>query len=239
MQSIILAGGRGTRLAPITDVVPKCLVEIKGRPMLEWILEKIIAAGINEVNLIVGYKREMIEEHFGPEFEGVKINYFLQKEQLGTAHAVSLCERHMKGDFLLANGDVIIGTREYEKLTRARTKRPCGIVLARKVSDPSRFGVLKVSGAEVVDIIEKPRPGKEPGNIVSTGTYMLGKDIFGSVRQTSPSKRNEFEIVDSLLNYIATGKSIEYRMCKGPIVDISSFEDLVAANNLPEKEFPQ
>src|SRR3989338_878060 len=118
MQAVVLCAGSGIRLRPITDVIPKCMVEVKGKPLAERVLTHLIKAGIEEIHMVVGHKREVIEDHFGPEFNGIKLNYFVEQEPKGTAHAVSLVSDYIKGEFLIANADVLASKNDYRELVR-------------------------------------------------------------------------------------------------------------------------
>ena len=239
MKAVVIAAGKGVRLRPITDQVPKCLAEIKGKPILEHVLGGLVKAGIEEVHLVVGYKRELIEDHFGPEFNGVKLNYFVQEKPMGTAHAVSLTEKYIDGKFLITNGDVITGTINYKKLIETdEFEKADGFILARKVNDPWRYGVLQTEGMRVLNIIEKPKPGEEPSNLVNAGIYRIRKDFFNAIKETPKSVRGEFELTDSLKKYMETGKNIEIKMCEGSCIDIGSKEDLERADAMMDELFP-
>jgi len=239
MQSVILAAGRGIRLKPITDEIPKCMVGIKGVPLLEILMQKLANSGIGDFNLVVGYKKEIIEEHFGNEFEGIKIKYFVQSEPKGTAHALSLVEKHINEKFLLTNSDVIVPENNYKKMLETdEFEKLDALALSRKVNDPWRYGVLKTEQKKIIDIIEKPSPGNEPSNLVSTGIYRFKKDIFESIKEIKLSQRGEYELVDAVKNYITKGKIVESLLCEGECLDIGTIEDLEKANEI-ESEFPE
>lgn len=239
MQAVIIAAGRGVRLRPITEKIPKCMVGIKDKPLLEHIIGKLSRAGITDALLVVGYKREIIEDHFGLECEGVKLSYFVQKEARGTAHALSLVEGYVTGKFLLTNSDVLTETLNYRILAQGEgTEGADAIIMARQVHDPWRYGVLKTEGPKVVDIVEKPLPGEEPGNLVNAGIYLFGKDFFQHVKKTPLSIRGEYEIIDPIRSYIAARKNVEYREIEGTCIDIEHMHDLEAADEMDEEEFP-
>mgnify|MGYP001222866437 CR=1 FL=1 len=239
MKAVVIAAGKGVRLRPITDHIPKCLAEVKGKPILEHVLERIIKAGIEEVHLVVGYKKDLIEDHFGPEFNGVKLNYFVQEEPKGTAHAVSLTEKYIDDKFLITNADVIISTTNYRKLIETdEFEKADGFIVARKVNDPWRYGVLKTDGMKLLNIIEKPKPGEEPSNLVNAGIYRVRKEFFEAINQTPKSVRGEYEIVDSLKIFMKSGKHIETKMCEGSCIDIGSKEDLERADSMMDSIFP-
>ena len=228
------------RLKPVTDKIPKCLVEVKGKPLLERVFSNLAEAGVTEFNLVVGYKREIIEDHFGPEFNGIKINYFVQQEQLGTAHAVSLVNDFITGGFLIANADVLAHPKDYRRIARIDAGEDfSGLMLARKVEEPWRFGVLKAKGNTVVDIVEKPNPGKEPSSIINAGVYRFEKGFLDFVLRTELSPRGEYEIVDAIRDYIASGKRVDYVLCEESCIDIAGMQDLRDANAMEDAVFPK
>ncbi len=240
MQAIVLAGGRGVRLKPITDRIPKCMVALKGKPLLEHVLGNIISGGITEVNLVVGYRKEIIEDHFGPEFNGVKINYFVQTEPKGTAHAVSLLKDYIKDKFFITNADVLATTKDYRRIIRVDEGESFnGFVLARKDNEPWKYGVLKTTGNRIDYIVEKPNPDKEPSNLINAGIYRFDMDFMDSVMTTPLSQRGEYEIVDSIRNYITSGKNVNYVLCEEKCIDISDINDLRLANQLDDAMFPK
>jgi bifunctional UDP-N-acetylglucosamine pyrophosphorylase/glucosamine-1-phosphate N-acetyltransferase len=238
MQAVIFAAGKGVRLKPITDIIPKCMVKIKGKPLMEWILDTITSLGIEEIYLIVGYKKEIIENYFGQEYKGAKINYIVQKEQMGTAHALSLAEKFAKKTFLVINSDVLIGKNDMKKAIETdEFDQADAIILGKKVTNPWRFGVLKTEGNKIIDIVEKPKIGEEPSNLINSGIYRFDPDIFKAIKETNKSIRGEFELVESIKKYIAKGKNVEYRMIEGMFIHISDIEDLKKANSIPDDEF--
>lgn len=235
-----MAGGIGARLRPVTDTIPKCLVKVKGRPFLEWVFDVLINSKADEFILIVGYKKEVIEDHFGPEYRGVKIKYVVQREQKGTAHAVSLAEGLIKDRFLVINADILTSSANIKKITLFdEFETADAFVMAKKVTDPWRYGVLMTEGDKVVDIVEKPRIGEEPGNLVNAGIYMFRKDFFCAIKETELSPRNEYELVESIRRYIAKGKTVKYRTVEGVFLHITDFDDLKAINAMPDENFPK
>ena len=240
MKAVVIAAGKGVRLKPVTDHIPKCMAGIKGKPILEHVLERLVKGGAEEIHLVVGYMKDVIEDHFGPEFNGVKLNYFVQKEPKGTAHAVSLVEIYVGEKFLITNGDVLTGTKNYQKLMETdEFEKVDGIILARKVNDPWRYGVLKTEGMKVTDIIEKPSPGEEPSNLINSGVYRFRKDFFESIKNTQLSIRNEYELVDSIKDYIKKGKDVQINYCEGSCIDIATPDDLERADSMMDEVFPR
>ncbi|MEM4256796.1 MAG: sugar phosphate nucleotidyltransferase [Candidatus Diapherotrites archaeon] len=240
MQAVIMAGGKGVRLKPLTDKIPKCMVKVKNKPLLENIFDVLLKAGVSEFVLVVGYLREVIEDYFGPDYMGAKISYVVQEEPKGTAHAVSLTETLIIGDFLVVNADVLTSSENISKLVKVSEFEDFdALLLAKKVSNPWRYGVLKVENEFVVDIVEKPNVGEEPGNLINAGIYRFPKRFFESVKETRLSVRKEFELVDSIRIFISKGGKVGYKVIEGTFCHITDFDDLVMANKISDDIFPK
>src|SRR3989338_1446653 len=233
LKAVVLAAGKGVRLRPVTEGIPKVMVKVAGRPLLERILENLLKAGVKETHLVVGYRKEVVEEHFGSDFNGMKLNYFVKGRQLGTAHAVSLVEGYTEERFLMLNGDVLVDAELLKKLALMDEFDPFDVmIVARRVQDPWRYGVLKVQGNKVVDIVEKPAPGKEPSNLINAGIYRFTDKIFESIKKTKLSERNEFEIVDSIKIAMKSGANVGFLLHEGLCIDVGDEDDLRKANEM-------
>jgi len=235
MKAVVLAAGKGVRLRPLTDKIPKVMVEVKGKPLLGHVLARLVDAGIEGFEIIVGYKKEAIMEYFGNVFAGLPINYIAQEEQLGTAHAVALAEGRVQGNFIVVNGDVLVEGALFKKLMEGEGDPLAegefdAIVVGRQVDDPWRYGVLVYEGDVLKDIIEKPEYGKQPGNIINAGIYRFNEKIFPAIRETKESERAEFEIVDSIKILMHSGGKAGVLLYEGACIDIGDAEDLKSAN---------
>ena len=180
MQAVILAAGIGSRLKPLTDNVPKPLVRINGKPILEYTLS-ILPPEIHEVVLVVGYRGEQIQEYFGPAFNRVKLVYVTQKEPKGTADALLCAKPFLKDDyFLLLYADDLYHP---DDLKNCPEDKP--VVLVKEAKNPERFGVCLVdSENHLIDILEKPKD--PPSNLVNIGVYVLHQDIFKAPQDSQP-----------------------------------------------------
>lgn len=233
MKAVVLAAGKGVRLRPITEKIPKVMVKLKGKPLLERILNKLTNTGIEEIVLIVGYKREVIEKYFGDEFNGIPLKYFVQEPQLGTANAILLVENYIKGNFLVLNGDVLVESGLLKELAVVDEFDPYdAIIVGRKVSDPWRYGVLVLEGNDVGGIVEKPAPGEEPSNIINAGIYRFDEKIFPAIKSTQLSQRTEYEIVDSIKLLIEAKAKVGLMLYEGLCFDIGDKEDLRKAEEI-------
>jgi UDP-N-acetylglucosamine diphosphorylase/glucosamine-1-phosphate N-acetyltransferase len=214
MTAVILAAGEGTRMRPLTCVRPKVMLPLANKPIMEHLLVEAKKAGITEFVFVVGYHNEQLRDYFGNgEKWGVDIGYVSQRKQLGTADAVKMVEGSVDGNFLLANGDVIVKSQDLEKIMQAK----CTAMGVTKVEDARDLGVVEISGTKVVHINEKTE--KPPSDMANAGIYLFTPEIFGAISRTPKSPRGEYEITDSLQLMIDEGHNICYH-------EISSWLDL-------------
>lgn len=190
MKAVILAAGNSTRLYPLTLTKPKPLLKVAGFTLLEHNLTQLEDL-IDEVFIVIGYKEEKIRQYAGEKFEKIKITYIEEKERLGTAHALSMAEVKVKGNFIVMNGDDLYSKKDIENCLKHKN-----CVLAKKVDDPSRFGVLLLEGGKVKKIIEKPK--EFVSDLANTGLYVLSEEIFGKIKNVKKSSRNEYELTDAI-----------------------------------------
>jgi bifunctional UDP-N-acetylglucosamine pyrophosphorylase/glucosamine-1-phosphate N-acetyltransferase len=226
MKAVVLVAGKGTRMEPLTSNCPKVLLPVANKPILEHILNSAIEAGIEGFVFITGYLEEQIKEHFGDGGKwGVSIDYILQKEQLGTANAIGCAKGHVKGAFLVLNGDMLIGQEDLKALVSRKEE---AVICVKEVENPSDFGVLETQNNKVVRIIEKPK--NPPTNLANAGIYLFRDSIFDLIERTPASVRNEFEITDSIQMLIDSGAAVGYSPLGGRWIDIGYPWDLLKAN---------
>ncbi len=177
MQCVILAAGKGTRLRPLTENCPKPLVTVQGKPLLTHIIEALPSA-VDEIIIVVGYLGHMIEAHYGSEYQGKKVTYVQQEEQLGTAKALWLCKDLIQGRFLFLFADDIHGKDDLARATSFIRS-----MLVSTVSQPEKFGiVVRNPDGTLGMMIEKPEHA--PSNCASTGAMVLDDHIFEFEPQT-------------------------------------------------------
>jgi glucose-1-phosphate thymidylyltransferase len=218
-QAIVLAAGEGQRLRPFTVTKPKAMIAIADRPILQFIIESLALNGIRDIILVVGYRKEQIYDYMGSgEKFGVKITYVTQETQLGTAHALSHVKDIVGDRFLVLPGDNLIEAPAIADFIDIEPEA----VLVKRVKSPSTYGVVKVEGGEVKQIVEKPR---EPvSNLVNTGIYAFTRDIF---------KYSEavLDIPDAINNMIADGYAIKAQETEGTWLDVNYPWDIISLNN--------
>jgi len=234
MDVVILAAGEGTRLRPLTVTRPKPMLPVAGKVILEWDLEALAENGFKRAYIVVGYKKEEIIEYFGNKFNGIRIKYITQKEQLGTGHAVSMVEGKVSDEFIVINGDLIISKDLIgDLLKNHRKNRSSSSICLVEVKNPQEFGIIRLSGSRVKNIIEKPR--KRVGNLANAGIYIFNKDIFDAIRCIEKSTRMEYEITDAI-KILAKSGNVHGFKCSGRWIDVGRPWDLLDANEIMLKE---
>ncbi len=175
-QAFVLAGGKGERLRPLTNSIPKPLVEVAGKPILQYNIELLCRHGVREVVLGTGHLHQKIEEFFGNGKKfGASITYSVEKEPLGTGGALLAAAQMLDSRFFMLNGDNIANFHLTEMGREHIANSALGTIALTAVEDVSGFGVAAVDGKKITEFVEKPQPGKAPGNLVNAGTYVLEK----------------------------------------------------------------
>lgn len=190
MKAVILAAGKGTRLQPLTHTIPKGLIDVNNKPILEHIIESIKNI-VDEIIIVIGYKGDLIQNYFKNKYESIPITYVIQEEALGTGHALLQAKPYLKDKFIVLNGDDIYSSKDLENISKYNFA-----LLSYEVSNPENFGVI-VGENILEEIIEKPKIFIS--NKVNTGVYVLTTEIFK--HNLVKSSRGEYEIID-YLNYI-------------------------------------
>ena len=233
MKGIVLAGGTGSRLFPLTKITNKHLLPIYDKPMIYYPIQTLVDAGISDIMVVTGGKNSgdflrLLAN--GREFGLKHIAYTYQEGEGGIAEALSLCEHFADGERIC----VILGDNIIEKNIRvaaeAFAQQPSGArILLKEVEDAERFGVAEFSGDKIVGIEEKP--AKPKSRFAVTGIYMYDETVFDKVRTCKPSHRNELEITDVNNAYIQEG-TMSYSFLDGWWTDAGTFESLLRAANL-------
>jgi UDP-N-acetylglucosamine diphosphorylase/glucosamine-1-phosphate N-acetyltransferase len=205
MRAVVLAAGEGTRMRPLTYTLPKPMLPVAGKPILEHVVGELKKARFREIVMIVGYKRERVKEHFGggEEFD-VSIDYVEQKVMDGTCHAFLGAKEKVRGEsFLGLNGDQLVKAKDLEKVARVKGNA----IGAVKSEEAHKYGVLEVGGKSLKSIIEKPE--KPPSNLINAGVYKFGREAFEFMKKTKKSARGEYEITDTIVDMVEAGNKFE------------------------------
>tara|TARA_E500000331_G_C17192334_1_gene685496 strand:- start:107 stop:1168 length:1062 start_codon:yes stop_codon:yes gene_type:complete len=231
MKGIILHGGHGTRLRPLTHTGPKQLLPIANKPMSQYCVESIKNAGINEIAIIIGgIGSDKVKEYYGTgENMGVKFTYIHQDYPKGIAHAIQLCEKFVNNEkFLVFLGDNIIQKDIKHLRNKFEEVDSDASILLCEVDNPSRFGIADVKNGQILKIMEKPKV--PPTNLAVTGIYFLTPKIFDIIKELKPSWRNELEITDALQMLLEKGNKITYDTITDYWKDTGTPEDIINAN---------
>ena len=233
MKGVILAGGLGTRLDPLTRITNKHLLPIYDRPMIFYPLETLVRAGIREILIVTGGESagdflKLLGN--GSEFGLKHLNYTYQKGHGGIAEALGLASHFADGDDLA----VVLGDNIFEKgiegaVTRFEKQGGGARIFLKEVEDPTRFGVPEIEGNQIVRILEKPADPPSPYAV--TGIYMYDRNVFDFIDGLSPSERGELEITDVNNAYIKAGK-MNYEVLDGWWTDAGTFDSLFRASEL-------
>lgn len=231
IQAVILAAGRGTRLDPLTNSVPKVMLKVGHKSILEHTIDILREYGHTDIALVVGYKKESIIDYFGDGSGfGVTISYVIQENYKGgTADAVRCAREKITGDkFLLIYGDNMFEPDIIKRMVEM-SERFDGILCGKRVDKPELYGILETDGDVVTKIVEKPK--KPVSNLAMTGLFILPRKIFPAIDKTKLSPRGEYELTDSIQRLINSGHIFGYVNVEDFWVDIGDREQLIETEN--------
>ncbi len=239
IKGVVLAGGTGSRLMPLTKVTNKHLLGVGRKPMIYYPIEKMISAGIEEILIVTGV------EHMGDVVNllgsgkdfGCRFTYKVQDEAGGIAQALNLAENFSHGvPVAVILGDNLFEA-DFDKYVNNYLSQHGGArILLKQVSDPERFGVAQVQDGQIIGIEEKPKKPKT--NYAVTGIYFYDAEVFNIIRTLKPSARNEYEITDVNNAYIAS-QNLKYDLLDGWWSDAGTFDSLQKVNELVAQEPPK
>ena len=232
MKALVLSGGKGTRLRPITHTGAKQLIPVANKPILFYVLEAIRDAGIQDVGIVVGDTEAEIRAAVadGAAF-GMRATYIRQDAPLGLAHAVKVSRDYLGDDtFVMFLGDNLILDGIRSLVEEFRTERPNSEILLARVPHPEEFGVAELDGDRIVRLVEKPKAPKS--DLALVGVYMFDATIFEAVDAIRPSARGELEITDAIQRLIDTGKTVRHHVITGWWKDTGKLEDMLEANRM-------
>jgi len=240
-QGLIPAAGSGTRLGPFTYAIPKELLPVGDKAVIEHVVEAMSIAGIAEIVIVVAPHKHGLSDYLGSGKRfGVKLTYVVQEERLGLANAVAAGEHVIHGRFAVVLGDNFFIPKHF--LTRLITAHlqtgATTTVGVARVDDVTRHGIIRPDGGRIIDIIEKPAPDKAPSNMGALGAYIFESDIFDAIRATLPGHKGEYQLTDSIRLQIQQGKDVRYLEIDGIHIDVGTPQDLMRANQLYVRDLP-
>jgi len=234
LKGLILSGGRGTRLRPITYTSAKQLVPVANKPVLFYGIEAMAAAGIDEVGIIIAPETgEEIRSVTGDGSDfGVEITYIEQAEPLGLAHAVLTAEEFLAGSpFVMYLGDNLLRDGIAALVDAFRSEEPDALILLTPVPDPEHYGVAELDGSgKVARLVEKP--AEPQTDLALVGVYMFTRSVFEAAHAIKPSSRGELEITDAIQHLVDAGLRVDSQIVRGWWKDTGQVQDMLEANRL-------
>jgi glucose-1-phosphate thymidylyltransferase len=237
LKGLILSGGAGTRLRPITHTSAKQLVPVANKPVLFYGIEALVDAGVTEIGIIIAPETgDEIREAAGDGSAfGAEITYIVQDKPAGLAHAVLTAEEFIGGSpFVMYLGDNLLADGLRGLVSTFREEEPDALILLTPVDDPQSYGVAELDGERIVRLVEKPKD--PPSNLALVGVYLFAPPIFEAARGLEPSWRGELEITEAIQSLIEEGKAVKSEVVSGWWKDTGQLADMLEANRLVLEE---
>lgn len=237
MKAVVLAGGKGTRLRPLTDSKPKSLVEVNGSPLLTYCFNQLASLDINEIVVVVGYRGSQIIEHYGHTFADISLTYVHQSEPKGLGHALLAAEEHVEDEFVLIYGDVIFRTdlkdcidHHHDTVSDATL-----LVMDFPQEEAKQSGVCVVDDdGEITSIVEKP--DDPPSTLCLPGFFVFDPVILTACNLLTPSGRGEYELLDAIDLLVHAGRPIEWIQTEGWRINVNTPSDIALAERKLSEE---
>jgi len=231
-KAVLLAAGRGTRMRDLTEALLKPMLEVRGKPVLQHIVEGLRDHGLTSLLIVVGWRADVVKQFFGDGSKlGVKIDYEMQTVQDGTGRVVALAQNFVGADpFLLSYGDILIAPENYRRIRDALAGAEA-VISVKRSDDVSQGGAVFINEKfELTDLREKPRPGEPTSPWYNAGVYAFQRSIFDYIAKLEPSPRGEYELTDAIRNLALGGKKVQAIEIAGDWADVRDPEILAQLN---------
>lgn len=231
-KAVILAAGRGTRMRELTADLPKPMIKVRGKPVLQHIIEGLRDAGVRDCLVVVGYRADAVRNFFGDGSDyGIAIQYKTQTVQDGTGRVVELARDFIRNDpFVLAYGDILVDPENYKRLVDLSNDVEAMLTVTRG-EDVSKGGAVFVNDQmDLIDLREKPKPGEPTSPWYNAGLYAFRSSIFDFTAKLKPSPRGEYELTDAIRELAQSGKKVKAVELSGEWADVRDPETLARLN---------
>lgn len=232
IKAVLLAAGRGTRMKELTDDLPKPMLEVRGKPILQHIVEGLRDAGVKQVLIVVGYRADVVRDHFGEGGKfGVAVEYVTQVVQDGTGRVVELARDFVGPDpFILSYGDILVNPENYRRLVDLKGAEAI-ITVKHNPGEIAKGGAVFVNERfEMTDLREKPGPGEPTSPWYNAGVYTFQPSIFEFTAKLEKSPRGEYELTDAIRNLALSGRLVQAYELSGDWADVRDPEVLAQLN---------
>lgn len=236
MKAVILAAGKGTRMGALTRDIPKPMITVLGKPVVEHVMRRMMAAGVTDFVLVTKYLADVIADYFGDGSRlGASVEYVDQIDKYGTGAALLSAKELVGGEpSMMTFADVITSTATYAQAIRIfRERGGAGVVTVNRVDDPCTGAAVVIGGDGRIDsVIEKPPKGRSPSNWNSSGIFVFSPAIFGYLEGLKPSWRGEYELADAVNAMVADGLSLYPSYLEGDWLDVGTVESIGVAERM-------
>ena len=239
-SAVVLAAGEGTRLRPLTKHRPKPLLPAANRPILSYVLDALIDAGVDDLHLVVGYQRDRVQDHVGPTYRGRTVTYHVQEKQLGTGHAVLQARDAIDADFLVVNGDEVVTAGMVEAVVDAHSTTDAATLGVVESDRAAEYGAVSLDGDRIVELVE--RPDDDSYRLLNAGIYACGPSLFADIESTG-RRAGECYLTDAIADQIREGNAVRGVRIEGlwstatyPWDLLTVARDLLAIGHVDEPE---